>query len=307
MKKAKLILIILLGLLLLLYIGLKIANPAQRTSKVFKLDPDKLNYIEIFTQEEEIKLIKEDGIWKTTIPAPWPADSLKIHNFFEDVLKAEYFSTPISSSESAINDYNLEDDQAMHVRVSDGKNEVHVLYSNLGNPWDYFRYADGKDVYQVRSKVVQAYQPTITQWRSSEIIHYWEEELGQIKVKHEKNTYTLERLGTEWYYRDAKNDFQVDFHNYALVKIVNILQNFRSSVFVSGEEEEYRKAFNYVECTVWITDVEGNTRKLEFAPFDSHRYLLRIDDDNTVYYQVVFDTIFRFMRQPEIFKRKGTP
>ncbi len=304
MKKAKLILIIVLAALLLVYIVLKLSNPSERTRPVFRINPQRLVHIEIFNSEQDVKLVKEDGIWKTANPVLWPADSLKVHNFLEDVIKAGYSPTPMSQSESAIKRYELEDNQALHIRVSDGSREIHALFSNLGNPWDYFRYADEQDVYQIQSKVVQKYQPDIVNWRSAELIHYWEDELRQIKVEHESNTYTLDRLGTEWYYRDAKNDFEVDFDNFSLVKIVNILQNFRSYIFASGEDEEYRTAFENPMCTVWITDTAGDTRKLEFVSFDDHRHLLRIDEDNSVLFQVGFDTVFRFTRNPEIFKRR---
>ena len=305
MKRTKLILIILLAALLLTYFVLRIAKPQEKSKNVFRLNLDKVQKIEIFNSTQSLELILDDGIWKVKSDVLWEADSLKIRQLFENVLKAEYPPTAMSEADGAIERYGLEDDEALHIRVSDKSKEVHVLFSNLGNVWDYFRYAGDTKIYQVKSKVVQLCQPDLINWRSPIIIHYWEEDLKQIRVQHEKNTYTLKRDGEDWTFQDAKNDFEVENDNYALVKIISILQNFRSYIFVSGEDEQYRDAFEDPKCTLWITDMEGKTRKLDFAEFDSNRFMLRIDDDMTVLHQVEFDTVFRFTRNPEIFKMRS--
>ncbi|MCB5251760.1 MAG: DUF4340 domain-containing protein [Candidatus Cloacimonadaceae bacterium] len=305
MKITKLILVILLSVLLLAYVVLRIARPQERIKKVFRLNLEKVEKIEIFDSEQEVELIQEDGIWKVNTDLPWAADLQRINDLFEDVLKAEYFTTPVSEAKDAVELYELQDNKALHIRVSGKSRQVHVLFSNLGNVWDYFRYADDSQVYQIKSKVVQHFPPELTSWRSPVIIHYWEEDLKQIRVKHEKNSYTLTQDGASWTFKDAKNDFEVYTNNYALVKIISILQNLRSYIFVSGEEEQYQKAFENPKCTVWITDVKGEVRKLDFGEFEHHRYMLRIDDDMTVLHQVEFDTVYRFTRNPEIFKMKS--
>lgn len=305
MKRTKLILIILLAALLITYLVLRIVKPKESSKDLFRLNLDKVEKIEIFNAEQSIELILDEGIWKVKSDILWEADSLKIHDLFENVLKAKYPTIAMSQAEGAIERYELEDDMALHIRVSDSSRTAHVLFSNLGNAWDYFRYAEDSNVYQVKSKVVQYFQPDLMNWRSPIIIHYWEEDLKQIKVKHEKNSYTLKREGADWTYQDAKNDFEVETNNYALVKIISIMQNFISYIFVSGEEEQYQTAFEDPMCTLWITDVKGEVRKLDFAKFDAHRFMLRIDDDMSVLHQVEFDTVYRFTRNPEIFKMKS--
>ena len=305
MKRTKLILIILLAALLLTYFVLRIVKPQESSKNVFRLNLDKVEKIEIFNSAQELELILDEGIWKVSTDVLWKADSLKIYELFEHVLKAEYPTTAMSDAEGAVERYELKDDEALHIRVSDKSRQVHVLFSNLGNAWDYFRYAGDSKVYQLKSKVVQLYQPDLINWRSPIIIHYWEDELKQIKVRHAKNTYTLKRDGADWTFQDARNNFELDSNNYALVKIIGILQNFRSYIFVSGEDELYREAFDNPMCTVWITNMQGETRKLDFGEYDAHRFMLRIDDDMSVLHQVEFDTVFRFTRNPEIFKMRS--
>lgn len=305
MKRSKLILIILLAVLLLAYLALKVMKPSESSKEVFRLNLNKIEKIEIFNSDDKMELILDEGIWKVNRDVIWEADSLKIHELFENVLKAEYPTTAMSEAEGAVERYQLQDNEALHIRAYEKSRQVHVLFSNLGNPWDYFRYAGDNKVYQIKSKVVQDFQPDIINWRSPILIHYWEDDLKQIKVQHAKNTYTLKRDGPNWSFHDKMNDFEVESNNFALFKIISILQNFRSYIFVSGEDEEYQKAFAKPMCTLWITDTQDEVRKLDFAEFDAHRFMLRIDDDMSVLHQVEFDTVFRFTRNPEIFKMRS--
>jgi len=303
MKRNKVILIALLAILILAYIILRLSNPVERTRKIFGNLSSNVEKIKIYNQDGEIDLFLDDGKWHFVDPVIWEADSLMISRFFADVLEADYATTPMSSGESAIQRYRLDDSQALHVQVQSANRELHVLFSNLGNAWDYFRFAGEDDVYQVRSKVVQNFLPEVIRWRSPLLIHYWEEDLKEIRVEHEHNAYNLYRLGNQWYYRDANNEFAVDFGNYALVKILSLLQNFRSYIFASGDDEELLSAFDTPMATVWITDTDDKVEKLSFAKFDNARFMLMVDDDPSILYQVEFDFVYRFTRNPEIFKR----
>lgn len=119
MKKTRLILVILLAVLLLSYFVLRIAKPAERSKKVFRLNLDKVEKIEIFNSEDRLELILDEGIWKVNSDVLWQADSLKIHELFENVLKAEYPTTAMSDAEGAVQRYQLKDEQALHIRVSE--------------------------------------------------------------------------------------------------------------------------------------------------------------------------------------------
>ncbi len=305
MKRTKLILMIVLLLLIAAFFILRFHGPRERTGIVFDKAFQEPDGIQIYSPEGEIKLALKDGKWILKGEMTWEADSLKVQSFFEDVIRAEYAKTPMSTHKDAIRRYGLQDEEALHVKVSSGLRTRHVLFANLGNAWDYFRYAGDSEVYQVRSKVAQFYKPLPINWRSPFLLHYWEDELREIRVEHENNSYTLLRLVDQWFYQDSKHDFAVDFGNYALVKILSILQNFRSYIFTSGDDPEMLKAFANPMATVWITDTEDKVRKLEFAKFDNSRHMLRIDDDSSVIFQVEFDTVFRFTRHPDIFKRKS--
>jgi hypothetical protein len=302
-KKNRIILAGILALLLVTYLILRLNRPEEKTRSLFGLNPQKIDKIEIWEGENRVDMALIEGIWKISEPVVWNADSTKVAGFFADVISAKYATTPMSLGPEAPNRYNLQEDSAMHVRVSSGAKSVYVLFSNMGNPWDYFRFADDDKVYQVKSKVVQSYQPLMINWRSPIVLQYFEEDLAVIRSKHANNDYTLTRDGSRWMYQDASKSFDVYFDNFALIKIISVLQNMRTYIFADGRDEHFTEAFKSPELEVWITDVEGDTRKLSFVKVDNERYMMMVDDDPHVLYQMGFDTVFRFMRNPEIFRR----
>jgi hypothetical protein len=305
MKKNKLILLIVLVILIALYFALRQKDSVERNQSLVSLDPQLIDRISIWDQEARIDLYKSEGIWKLSDPVPWPADTLRIAMLWQKVIEGKYNDVPMSDGKAALSRYNLEDENALHISLQAGSRKEHLLFSNIGNAWDYFRRAGDNTVYQAQNHFAQDLAPILINWRNPEIIKYWEHEIKQIRVEHEKNKYSLIRDGVKWTFKDAKHDFEVVNHNFALSKIVSILQNLNSHVFISGDDPKFKAVFDKPVATVWITDTKDKTRKLTFAKFIDQRYVLMLDDDPSVLYQVEFDTVFRFTRNPEIFMRKS--
>ena len=305
MKKSNLITLIVLVVLIATYFLLKTKDSKERTRDLISLDINKLDSIEIWDSENRIHLIPDEGVWKLKDPVLWPADTLMVNSFLQEIVKAEFPSTPMSEGKHAVSRYDLEEDKAMHIRLKAGSKSEHLLFGNIGNAWDYFRREGEDTVYQTRTRIIQQFSPIIMNWRNPLVIHYWEDDLATIRVEHPNNKYTLTRNGLQWTFKDAKHDFEVVNHNFALTKIVGILQNFRSYSFVSGEDDESRALFEKPVATVWITDTKGKTNKLCFAEYSDKRYVMLLNDDYSVLYHVEFDTVFRFTRNPEIFMRKS--
>lgn len=303
MKRSKLISLIILVVLITAFFLLKRRDNTENLRNIVNLNLAKIESIEIWNSDERINLILDEGVWKLTEPVLWPADTLMVSRFFDELVNAKHPTMAMSEGPAAITRYELEEDKAMHVRLKAGNKSEHLLFGNIGNAWDYFRRAGDNTVYQTRSRIVQDFGPVIINWRNPLVIHYWEDDLAQIRVEHEKNSYTLTRDGLRWTYKDANNEFDVVGYNFALTKIVSILQNFRSYSFIGGEDPESKALFKNPMATVWITDTNGKTRKLSFAKYIDQRHVMLLDDDYTVLYQVEFDTVFRFTRNPEIFMR----
>jgi len=151
--------------------------------------------------------------------------------------------------------------------------------------------------------VVQHFGPDFAIWRNPLILQYFEEDLRSVRSRHTNGEFTLTRDGSQWTFTSPEESFVVPFDNFALVKIISILQNMRTYIFADGRLPHLREAFEKPDCEVWITDVQGNTKKLSFAKVDQERFMLMVDDDPTLLYQVVYDTVFRFIRPADIFRR----
>lgn len=294
-----LLLVVLVGVLLILYRN----RPETKVKDLYPLKPENIDKIEIWDPDGRIVLQKEQDRWQSHERFVWDADSTRVRQLFETVIQAQYPSKSVSLGKDAAEHYQLLDNQALHIRVSAGAKTVHALFSNLGNSWDYFRYAKDANVYQVNSKVVQHFPPTAYLWRSSQIIHYWEEELKSVRCKYDKDDYTLYHDRGTWRLKNDLYDFEVNSGNYALSKLVSILQNMNTHILADGTESIYQEIFAHPVCEVWITDHEDKVRKLSFANLDNERHMLLIDDDFSVIFEVGFDTLFRFMRNAELYKR----
>jgi len=303
-KKYRIGLLIVLALLLLLYIFLRYNAPEEKTRRVFDLKPEQITKIEIWDAEDEIEMNLLEGIWKISEPFVWDADSTRISDFFAEVVNAEYATTPVSLGADAPTRYQLTDEAALHMKLSSGRKSVLVLFSNLGNSWDYFRFDGDDKVYQLKNKLVQSYNPQQINWRSKLVFQYYEEDLRKIRSRHESGDFTLTRDGSKWTYQDASDTFEVPYNNFSLVKIISVLQNMQIFILADGRSEVFREAFKEPLCEVWITDTRGETRKLSFAKVDNERHMLMINDDPHVIYQVSFDIVFRFMRHAELFMRE---
>jgi len=294
---------IILLVLLLGYYFLRLRAPEERTRRIFDLNADKVDKIEVWNAAERVEITLKDGKWIIPKPFVWDADSTQVERFFTEVLAAEYPITPMSRVADARKSYRLDDENTLHVRVSAGARSAHVLFSNLGNAWDYFCFENGSEVFQVKRKVVQHFGPDFAIWRNPLILRYFEEDLRSVRSRHTNGEFILTRDGAQWTFTSPEESFVVPFDNFALVKIISILQNMRTYIFADGRLPHLREAFEKPDCEVWITDVQGNTKKLSFAKVDQERFMLMVDDDPTLLYQVVYDTVFRFIRPADIFRR----
>jgi len=172
----------------------------------------------------------------------------------------------------------------------------------MGNPYDYFRYYGSDKVYQIKSKVARNFSTQLSTWRSPIIAHHDEDELESIDVVHPKNSFTLSRKGYEWFYKDAKEAFPIPPSNRGIMKVVSILANLDTYIFIDGGQAEYSEKLANPDCTVTLHLVNNKTQVLTFIKGSDENYLLMIDGDSSVLFTVTFDTVFRFMRHAGVFR-----
>lgn len=304
MKRNKLILLVILLVLIGAYFVLKLNQPEEKQTRIFDLDSLSIGTIEIYDQSDTLKFAIKDGTWYLTSPVAWAADTLSIQALFKDVLMAKSPKTSMGEGKEAIANFRLKDNQALHIIAGDkkGKKRIHTMFSNMGNPYDYFRYYGSNKVYQIKSKVARNFSTELSSWRSPTIVHHYEEELLSIDVVHPKNSFTLTRKGYEWFYKDAIEAFPIPPTNRAIMKVVNILANMDTYIFIDDKQEEYAAKFAKPDCTVTLHLVNNQTQVLTFVKANDDNYLLMVDGDASVLFTVTYDTFFRFIRHAAVFR-----
>jgi len=305
MKKNKLLLIVILVILAVLYVILRLGRPEEKLRPVFGLDSLAVKSIEIFDAADSLKLEKEKGVWFLTQPVHWQADTLKVNPLSQKVLTAKYPLTPMGTGSEAIKRFSLQDKEALHMVVSGNGKRIHVLFSNLGNPYDYFRFAGSDQIYQIKAKVVNTFTTDLPMWRSPHVVSYYEDELLKINITRQNNTATFTRKDFDWFYQDKRLNFQIPRNNIAMTKLVNILSNLDTYVFVDKAKPELLEKFKTPEITVQLILTENRTQELKFTKYDSTQYMMMVDNDPNVLFIVSTDTVYRFNRSGDVFKIKG--
>lgn len=304
MKKLWLLLI-LLALLVGLYFLLRQNAPREKLKPLIGIDSLKIAAVEIKDSLGTLKLARDKDKWRIAEPVAWEVEPARMKLFFEQVLSRDYATTPVGEGSEAIKTYRLEKDKALRVKVFDANNKarVQIWFSNLGNPFDYFRFDGGDKVYQIRAKVASVYTSEFEKWRSPHVLSYSSEQLLTIEVKHPKNQYTLTRKGAVWHYRDSNEDFDIPSGNVTMGKILNSLAMLGSYTILSGDDRPPADSLGSLACEVELELTDTQRRKLEFFNQDE-RYLLRVDGDDSMYFVVLFDTVFRFTRHAPLFRAK---
>jgi len=307
MNKKRLALIIVLVCLIALYLVMRSYRPDEKLYPIYDIDSLAIAKIVVYDQADTLKLEKQKGKWMLVEPVKWEADTLRISTLFKDVFDQKYPKTPMGTGEDAVSRYKLNDNQALHIIVSDarGKKSIHTMFSNMGNPFDYFRYAGSNQVYQIKNKVMTVYNTELPMWRSPHVVNVKESDLSSIEVTHINNSYTLTKQQMDWVYSDKMEHFTIPRTNIAIAKVLTILANFDTYVFVDGGTNDQLAKFKDPVCTVVLHFTNGGTQNLKFVKQDDSNYLMMVDNDPSVLFIVTFDSVFRFMRHAAVFAERS--
>ncbi len=303
MKKRDIILALILVVLVVAYFLLRNRNPMERPQSIFSTDSLRIGSIEVLAGGEALTLQKIDHEWRIVDPVNWKADEDRMRSFFIDVISAKVPGTVMSTGESAIVRYRVDEANGTQVKVYDtnGKLRDHVIFGNAGAPHDYFRYADENKIYQIKQKVAYHYEPTLGYWRDPRVLKIDHNDIARINVKYYDNTYVITRDEKGWRYTDAQNDFIIDRDNRQMIRMINILYLLETRVFFDGDNSADALAMKTPHCEVIVHLKDGNSRKLTFIR-DRANFKLMLDDDISTLYGVLGDTLDRFTRSVLVFR-----
>jgi hypothetical protein len=302
MKKGKLILLIVLAVLIALAIYLASTRKTKETIRpIFTVDSISVAGIEIADRDTSIAFSKASGRWRITQPINWDVEEGHFKLFLDEVIFEEYSVEPVAAGREAIEKYGLTEATALKIKAFDSKNKLirEVWFGDPGNPFDYFRFKGGSDVFQIRRKVCAFYGPKLESWRSPFALSLFPDQMLSIDVKHTKNTYKLSRNGIVWHYQDKQEDFDIPAGNETMGKILNSLTRLGSNSILTKEQAPAKLAAPVCEVTVMLT---GNTtEKITFHPWED-KYLMTIGRFPDMYFVMLFDSVFRFTRHAAMFR-----
>ncbi|MBW6514148.1 MAG: DUF4340 domain-containing protein [Candidatus Syntrophosphaera sp.] len=310
MKHSKIYLIlVLLALLVVAAYFLQTQKRREVLKPIFAVDSTAVARIEIQDPQGSLTLSRTDVNWQISSPFVWNVEPESLRRFFADVITESYATTPIASGQKAIEQYGLQENSALQVRVFDesGSLRGEAWFSNPGNPFDYFRFAKGSQVFQIRKKVAFVYAPKFEYWRSPHVLTLMGDQMLSIRVQHPANSYELTRIGSIWRYTDAKEDFDIPAGNTTMGKILNILSRLGSYNVLDEEGKPSPEELGTPACEVAVGQTNGQTVKISFFNWDGN-YLMHVDSYPDMYFVVLFDTVFRFTRHAALFRaREGYP
>lgn len=297
MKKRNLILILIVLLLLGSYLLVRSRKPVERSMPIFSTDSLSIGSIEIGLKGKTLKISRRGEEWWLTEPVEWKADDYRIKSLFSDVLTAKIPDTIMSSGSSAVSRYNLDDNNALHIKVYDqkGKQKDHVLFGNAGAPHDYLRFGGKDDIYLIKAKVAYQFEPDLSYWRDPKLLNIQADAISRIEVKYSQNAYTLLSEPKGWRYRDSNHDFIIDINNRQMIRVINILSMLETRVFIDNEFDSFAELFVQPHCEVMVHLKDKKKLKLSFGRREKLYYLM-IDDNRQTLFEVTGDTLDRFTR-----------
>ena len=305
MKRNQLILLLILLLLVAGYFWLRSRSPRESLKPVFAVDSLRVGRIEISQGKRKIVFSKTPQGWKISQPIDWDVEPDRFGLFFRDVIKGKYATTVIGEGSEAVASYQLQDSLAFWVKVWDSKDRLRTqaLFANLGHPFDYFRYAGQDKVYQIRQKVASEYQPDLAYWRKPNVLSISPDRLFRISVRHPKNSYVLSRNADLWHFKDKVAEFDVPPGNVTMAKIQNILAKLDAYNVMQGEEAPALQDLGDPVCEVDILLTDKSQRQIRFYKYGDN-YLMTVDNHPDMYFEVIFDTVFRFTRHAPLFNAR---
>lgn len=309
MKKYRnLILLIVLLLLVGLFFVLRSNDSKETILKIIDADSLAIAKIQVYDAADTVIVYKKDDTWLMSYPEKADANPDMIDFFFERVFSATYANTAMNEHAKSLHQYGLGEDKEVQLKLFDANNKLltHCRFGNTDNPYDYFRYGNSRKIYQVRSKLISGrLKPDANSWRSPVILSVKPLDLLEIKVTHDKNTYVLNRDKSDWYYKDAKEQFMIPHGNVTMGKILNVLERLESYRY--SKPAEINKNSLKVAAEVDISLTNKSKHNLVFYQQGEDKYYLVLDGNEAKYHHMVFDQVYRFQRHAAVFNIQVMP
>jgi len=156
------------------------------------------------------------------------------------------------------------------------------------------RKSKSKEVYQLQTNIYNMINPMLSSWRNNIIAKVSKDEIKQVNVQSEVNSYSLIATDSLWIYRDAEREFNIPKNNQAIMKAENGMTALRSSTFYDNKFDEWAEFFEKPLVVVDIEKFTGEVLHLVVAENSEKKYAMQKNGDESCLYAQTKNWVDRF-------------
>lgn len=193
---------LLLGALLVLWIGLRLVQGAardQRTSlPAVSLDQASVDAITISRPADTIRLVRTGTDWTVNGLAAAPTVAADVVRAVADTAGR---SELVAESATTHQRLGVDSAQARRLEIRRGSDVLLTyLVGKRGSSWEtaYVRRPDSDRVFQVRSRLVELVERSVDDWRDRRIVAVDPDSLTALEITRGRSTYRLEKGEAGW-------------------------------------------------------------------------------------------------------------
>lgn len=287
MKKKNYIAIIVLVVLVGIYFLTNMNDNSEHKIFYFTNNPDSFYSIELADSTNSITLTKENDNWIMSEPIKTKIKENRIQALVKTLAATTTSSTPISESESALDNYNISNDEALKITVKNEKGNI-IKESLIGRADNYnFCYArtpETNEVYLLSNNFSWSAKPDVKSWRENTVIQVAKENITHFQIANQNNNSTFTYENEKWNY--SHNDITKTLEDNDIADLLNKISNLKANDFLDNPEATMITKMNnpYISLKVSASDSEDIV--LNLIEYEENKDLVQIDGNNNVFYIV---------------------
>ncbi len=286
MNKKNISLLLFLLILIVIFMFSRKKESVEQRINFFKINSENIHALKIFNQQDTVRIEINNDKWNLTYPLMAPIKEQQINRFFNDFIKVETSSIPISESVDRQTFYNVTDSTATVVEMYGRNNNLlQKVFCGRSQNFNYsYLRADGsRKIYQTVN-LLQAINPAINTWREDKILNIVENDILTISVLNNKDSFELSQSELFWNITYADSSKTLELSNRELNTFKNALVNLRTNNFIDNDYDTYKDNFAKSDKEIIINLSVGQTVQLKFIELNENEYLLmRNNEQNTLY------------------------
>ncbi|MCD4829069.1 MAG: DUF4340 domain-containing protein [Candidatus Cloacimonetes bacterium] len=287
------------------------SEPIEKRAPMLDIDASQVWRVHISSAEGEVDLLRHEDGWRLIHPIETPVDDERLNSFFQAVLTAEIYETPVAASPSSHPLYAVDAASGTRLRLFAAADTLlaDVWLGSRGNRFfSAVRVEGHNEVYRVTEDLTGVVTSDSEKWREHDLLVLDPDDIARIEVRYRLGHYSLTWEPSVWVYRSEGGtrpdlpSFDVPRDNRTFFKLVNVLTQVRSLRFYDNAWEEWAPRFEEPVLQVWLTLKNDETHELVFARTDREStFVMRLDGRTDMLYLQPDDFVKRFTLSAEHF------